>query len=147
MMTSRPTADYSAEYHKANGVVYGRHPGADSNDHKMPADPGVTDFYHPSPLVDMPRPRILSETGDNLAEGEATVNSTANSVLAAEGWPRLPHGGTEIGNEPRTEETGPVQHRLHGGDTHLTSAGGIGTGGTAPVPPWTGVSSHPAMRQ
>ena len=58
-------------------------------DHKMPADPGRTQ-HTPGPLVDMPTPTIIGQSGERVGSGphssESTVNSTPAAPSGGSGW-------------------------------------------------------------
>ena len=55
-------------------------------DHKMPADPGRTGT--PGPLVDVPTPTMIGESGERVGSGPHSSEATQNSVPAA------PSGGS-----------------------------------------------------
>ena len=90
-------------------------------DHKMPSDPGRTE-HTPGPLVDMPTPRQLTESGDNIVEGPATHEATQNSVPAApsggSGWTQHQNAtATQASPEPQWQPSMP-QPASHGHSTH-----------------------------
>ena len=45
-------------------------------DHKMPADPGRTE-HTPGPLVDMPTPTIIGQSGEHVGRGPHSSRSNA----------------------------------------------------------------------
>ena len=85
-------------------------------DHKMPADPGRTE-HTPGPLVDMPVPRQLTESGDNIVEGSAsdgaTQNSTPDHATNGSGWSYGPNKENPPSPEPVWQPSGP-QPASHG---------------------------------
>jgi hypothetical protein len=109
---------------------------------QVPVDPGslAPGRSGEGPTRPMETPRVVNPEVNVLGTQKANSNSTANSVHGAEGWPRYPNGGEDLGGSPETA------HNLIPRGEHRTTGEGVGDGATAPVPPWTGENPHPAAR-